>query len=243
MGGRLRPALAEHDRARRRHGSTRRSPTGSSAPPCPARRPSATRRRHRSVSTPSYGDVRRAARTTSRSPTTASRSCGPRAPRWSCSTRSPASGCGRGPCRRSPPTADVDGRALTRRAHVVRRRRRGSHLLRLARRRRRPDRRRRRDVAHPATSSRPTRRPVRDVRPVTRPSPGQKTGPGASASGSRELGARSSEVHVAAAGHGGGVLLGLVGDDGLGGEEQGGDRRRVLQRRAGDLGGVDDADA
>jgi hypothetical protein len=36
-------------------------------------------------------------------------------------------------------------------------------------------------------------------------------------------------------------LLRLVGDDGLGGEEQRRDRRGVLQRRAGDLGRVDDA--
>src|SRR5581483_11136990 len=36
------------------------------------------------------------------------------------------------------------------------------------------------------------------------------------------------------------LLLRLVGDDGLGGEEQGGDRRGVLQRGAGHLGGVDD---
>src|SRR4051794_10251057 len=52
-----------------------------------------------------------------------------------------------------------------------------------------------------------------------------------------------SEVHVPAArGAGRGwVLLGLVGHDGLGGEEQCGDRRGVLQRRAGDLGRVDDA--
>jgi hypothetical protein len=47
---------------------------------------------------------------------------------------------------------------------------------------------------------------------------------------------------VVAAHAGAGFLLGLVGDDRLGGEEQGRDRRRVLQRRAGDLGGVDDAD-
>jgi hypothetical protein len=40
---------------------------------------------------------------------------------------------------------------------------------------------------------------------------------------------------------GSGRLLRLVGDDGLGGEEQRRDRRRVLQRRAGHLGGVDDA--
>src|SRR4051795_9982897 len=37
------------------------------------------------------------------------------------------------------------------------------------------------------------------------------------------------------------ILLGLVGDDGLGGEEQRRDGRRVLQRRAGHLGRVDDA--
>ena len=36
-------------------------------------------------------------------------------------------------------------------------------------------------------------------------------------------------------------LLGLVGDEALGGEHQRGDRRRVLQRRPRDLGGVDDA--
>jgi UDP-N-acetylglucosamine 2-epimerase (non-hydrolysing) len=44
-------------------------------------------------------------------------------------------------------------------------------------------------------------------------------------------------------GHGRRGLLGLVGDDGLGGEEQRRDRRRVLQRRAGHLGRVDDAAA
>src|ERR687898_2402075 len=50
------------------------------------------------------------------------------------------------------------------------------------------------------------------------------------------------EVHVGtAAGHGGGLLLlRLVGHDGLGGQEQAGDRGRVLQRRADDLGRVDD---
>ena len=42
-------------------------------------------------------------------------------------------------------------------------------------------------------------------------------------------------------GHGRSSLLRLVGDDGLGGEEQRGDRRGVLQRRAGHLGRVDDA--
>src|SRR6201999_3302639 len=52
-----------------------------------------------------------------------------------------------------------------------------------------------------------------------------------------------SEVHVtAAAGRGGGrVLLRLLRDHGLGGEEQARDRSRVLQRRPGDLRGVDDA--
>src|SRR5262245_9143550 len=49
------------------------------------------------------------------------------------------------------------------------------------------------------------------------------------------------EVLHATAGHAGGGILGLVGDHGRGGEEQGRDGRRVLQRRAGDLGGVDDA--
>src|SRR3954465_14911687 len=54
-----------------------------------------------------------------------------------------------------------------------------------------------------------------------------------------------SEVHAAhaavAAGHGRSVLLRLVGDDGLGGEEERRDGGGVLQRRAGDLGRVDDA--
>src|SRR3954468_23566731 len=55
-----------------------------------------------------------------------------------------------------------------------------------------------------------------------------------------------SEVHaahaaVAGAGHGRGVLLRLVGHDGLGGEEQARDGRRVLQRRPGDLRRVGDA--
>src|SRR4051794_18989378 len=57
-------------------------------------------------------------------------------------------------------------------------------------------------------------------------------------------GGRGLEVHVthAAATHGAGTaLLGGVGDDGLGGEEQGRDRGCVLQRRAGHLGGIDDA--
>src|SRR5580704_18331514 len=51
-----------------------------------------------------------------------------------------------------------------------------------------------------------------------------------------------SEVHVAAtAGHGGGLLLlRLLHDHGLSSEEQARDRRRVLQRRPGDLRGVDD---
>src|SRR6266568_87380 len=54
---------------------------------------------------------------------------------------------------------------------------------------------------------------------------------------------RESEVHVAAAaGCGGGlVLLRLLRDHGLGGEEQARDRGRVLQRRPGDLRGIDDA--
>src|SRR6266487_2530192 len=51
------------------------------------------------------------------------------------------------------------------------------------------------------------------------------------------------EVHVAAATRGGRrlLLLRLLHDDGLGGEEQPRDRRRVLQRRTGHLGRVDDA--
>src|SRR6185312_3859739 len=56
--------------------------------------------------------------------------------------------------------------------------------------------------------------------------------------------ASGSEVHAAAVGHtasGGLVLLRLVYDYGFGGEEQRRDRCRVLQRRAGDLGRVDDA--
>jgi hypothetical protein len=44
--------------------------------------------------------------------------------------------------------------------------------------------------------------------------------------------------HPAAAG---GLVLGLVGHDGLGGQQQGGDGRRVLQGGPGDLGRVDDA--
>src|SRR5690606_14379235 len=50
-----------------------------------------------------------------------------------------------------------------------------------------------------------------------------------------------SEVHVATGRGVGLLLLGLLGDDGLGGEEQPGDRRGVLQRRPGHLGRVDDA--
>src|SRR3954449_12332461 len=54
-----------------------------------------------------------------------------------------------------------------------------------------------------------------------------------------------SEVHAAhaavAAGHGRSVLLRLVGDDGLGGEEERRNGGGVLQRRTGDLGRVDDA--
>src|SRR4051812_47131717 len=51
------------------------------------------------------------------------------------------------------------------------------------------------------------------------------------------------EVLHAAAGHRrAAVLLGLVGDDGLGRQEQCRDGRRVLQRRPRHLGGVDDTD-
>src|SRR5262245_55626742 len=57
----------------------------------------------------------------------------------------------------------------------------------------------------------------------------------------RSFGDETLEVLHATAGHRrGALLLGLVGDDGLGGEEQGRDRGGVLQRRPGDLGGVDD---
>ena len=48
-------------------------------------------------------------------------------------------------------------------------------------------------------------------------------------------------AHLVATGSHRRSLLGLVGDDGLGGEEQRGDRRGVLQRGAGDLRRVDDA--
>src|SRR3954454_10179839 len=49
------------------------------------------------------------------------------------------------------------------------------------------------------------------------------------------------EVHATRVGPGAcGASFGLVGDDDRGGEEQGRDRGRVLQRRAGDLGRVDD---
>ena len=55
-------------------------------------------------------------------------------------------------------------------------------------------------------------------------------------------------AHAAHATHAAGMpppasppALGLVGDERLGGEEQAGDRRRVLQRRTGHLGRVDDA--
>jgi hypothetical protein len=55
------------------------------------------------------------------------------------------------------------------------------------------------------------------------------------------VGQKPMPTHVVAAGHGRRVLLRLVGDDGLGGEEQRGDRRGVLQRGARDLRRVDDA--
>jgi hypothetical protein len=49
-------------------------------------------------------------------------------------------------------------------------------------------------------------------------------------------------AHTAAAGHGGGFLLvGDLGDESLGGEEESDDGRGVLQGAAGDLGRVDDA--
>src|SRR5690625_3186178 len=48
-------------------------------------------------------------------------------------------------------------------------------------------------------------------------------------------------AQVAATRHGRGVLLGLIGDDHFGGQQQSADRRGVLQRSAGHLGRVDDA--
>src|SRR3954465_3818210 len=58
-------------------------------------------------------------------------------------------------------------------------------------------------------------------------------------------GKQDSEVHAAhatvATGHGRSGLLRLLGDDGLGGEEERRDGRGVLQRRAGHLGRVDDS--
>ncbi len=69
--------------------------------------------------------------------------------------------------------------------------------------------------------------------------PGPTTGPGFFGKG------LSLEVHAAHAtgrvAHGSGGLLRLVGDDGLGRQEQRRDGRRVLQRRAGDLDRVGDA--
>src|SRR5579863_8474448 len=85
----------------------------------------------------------------------------------------------------------------------------------------------------------PGRRTAASLSPasVTRDGPGETP---RAVGQSRLLG---SEVHVAAAtGHGGVLLLlRLLRDHGLGGEEQARDRGRVLQRRAGDLRGVDDA--
>src|ERR1019366_8266721 len=49
-------------------------------------------------------------------------------------------------------------------------------------------------------------------------------------------------THAAAARHLGSVLLRMLGDRRLGGDNQAGDRRRVLKRRAHDLGWVDDAE-
>ena len=82
-----------------------------------------------------------------------------------------------------------------------------------------------------------------------RPSNGPGPWPGSSASSlTRRAGSHhphaahaTHAAHAAAARHGRRLLLGLVGDEALGGEDQGGDRRRVLQRRPGDLGRVDDA--
>src|SRR3546814_7335545 len=48
-------------------------------------------------------------------------------------------------------------------------------------------------------------------------------------------------LHASGHAAAGASLFGLVGDHGLRGEEQGCDRRCVLQRRSGDLGGIDDA--
>src|SRR5579864_4248485 len=61
--------------------------------------------------------------------------------------------------------------------------------------------------------------------------------------GRPSFGTAGLEVLHASAGHpaAGALVLGLVGDDRLGGEEERGDRGRVLEGRAGDLGRVDDA--
>src|SRR5450631_4220900 len=55
------------------------------------------------------------------------------------------------------------------------------------------------------------------------------------------LGSEAHATHLIAARGSRSGLLGLVSDDDLGGEEQRGDGRGVLQRRAGDLSRVDDA--
>src|SRR5688572_218200 len=56
---------------------------------------------------------------------------------------------------------------------------------------------------------------------------------------------RDRSIHVVvaavAAAAGGLLVLGHVGDQGVGGQQQGADARGVLQGRAGDLGRVDDA--
>src|SRR5450759_4479490 len=81
-----------------------------------------------------------------------------------------------------------------------------------------------------------TPRPPRET--IQPPEGGRGWGAPKGAPHRRLVSGSRSEVHVAHAaatghpgGHGG-LLLGLVGDDGLSGEEQRRDRRRVLQRRA-----------
>src|SRR5699024_5292301 len=65
--------------------------------------------------------------------------------------------------------------------------------------------------------------------------PGSTWEPGAFVT-QREVGSEAHATHVTSAtSRGRGLRLGLVGHDGLGGEEQTGDRTSVLQRRAGHL--------
>src|SRR5262245_15390987 len=72
---------------------------------------------------------------------------------------------------------------------------------------------------------------------------GPRSKPGSRPAGCAIAKKQDLEVHIAAARDAGRrlLLLGLVRDDRLGGEEQSGDRCGVLHRRAGDLGRVDDA--